>query len=167
MSQTENNLKKAFAGESQASRRYIAYADRAEREGYPQIAKLFRAASEAEKIHATNDLLIMKAVKSTAENLEAAIAGETQEYSEMYPRFINDARKEKIKAAEKIFLEAKETEELHSSYYQEALKLVRQNKDLPPEDYYVCKVCGYTVETEAPEECPICGAAKKSFRKIE
>lgn len=167
MSISEENLKKAFAGESQASRKYKAFADKAEREGYPQVAKLFRAASEAETIHATNNLRIMKEIKSTVENLKTAIEGETYEYTEMYPEFIKDAKKDDQKAAEKIFQEAKETEEFHATYYREALKQVEQKKDLPPKEYYVCTVCGYTAEDEAPDECPICGAAKKSFRKID
>ena len=167
MSSTEENLKKAFAGESQASRRYKAFAEKAEREGYPQVAKLFRAASEAETIHATNDLLIMKGVKSTADNLKAAIEGETYEYTDMYPSFLKDAKKDGQKAAEKIFQEAKETEEYHAAYYTEALEKVKQKKDIPPKDYYVCTVCGHTAENEAPDECPICGSTKKSFRRAD
>lgn len=167
MSSTEENLKKAFSGESQASRRYKAFAEKAEREGYPQVAKLFRAASEAETIHATNDLLIMKGVKSTADNLKAAIEGETYEYTDMYPSFLKDAKKDGQKAAEKIFQEAKETEEYHAAYYTEALEKVKQKKDIPPTDYYVCTVCGYTAENEAPDECPICGSTKKSFRRVD
>ncbi|MFQ6134545.1 MAG: rubrerythrin family protein [Nitrososphaerales archaeon] len=167
MSSTEEDLKKAFAGESQASRRYKVFADKAEREGYPHVARLFRAASEAETIHATNDLLIMRGVKSTADNLKTAIEGETYEYTEMYPGFIKDAKKDGRRDAEKIFQEAKETEEYHASYYKEALELIKQKKDIPPKEYYICTVCGYTAENEAPDECPICGATKKSFRRAD
>jgi rubrerythrin len=166
MSSTEENLRKAFAGESQASRKYRVFADRADREGYPQVAKLFRAASESETIHATNDLLIMKAVLPTIENLQAAIDGETYEYTEMYPSFIKMAKEEGKKAAEKIFGEAKATEEFHAAYYREALEHLKMKQDLPASDYYVCAVCGYAAKGEAPDECPVCGS-KKSFRKIK
>ena len=167
MSRSEENLKKAFAGESQASRRYKAFADKAEREGYSEVARLFRAASESETIHATNDLLIMRGVKSTTDNLKTAIEGETYEYTEMYPGFLEDAKAEGRRDAEKIFQEAKKTEEYHASYYKEALKQIECKKDIPRRKYYVCTVCGYTAEDDAPDECPICGVTKKNFRRVD
>ena len=164
---TDENLKKAVAGESQAYRRYRAFADRAAREGYPNVAKLFRAVSESEAVHATNELLLMKAIKSTAENLQAAIEGETYEYTKMYPDFSVAAEKEGSKAAVKIFDETTEVEHFHAAYYEEALENVEKKKDLPARDYYVCSVCGHTAPNEAPDECPVCGAKKSSFRKSE
>ena len=164
---TDENLKKAVAGESQAYRRYRAFADRAAREGYPNIAKLFRAVSESEAVHATNELLLMKAIKSTAENLQAAIEGETYEYTTMYPDFSVAAEKEGKKAAVKIFDETQEVEHFHAAYYKEALENVEAKKDIPARDYYVCSVCGNTVPNEAPDECPVCRAKKSSFRKVE
>jgi rubrerythrin len=164
---TEENLKNAFAGESQAYRRYRAFADRAEREGYPNVAKLFRAVSESEAVHATNELLLMKALKTTAENLQTAIDGETYEYTKMYPDFSKAAEKESKKAAVKIFGETKQVESFHATYYKEALENVEKMRDLPSRDYYVCSVCGHTVADEAPDKCPVCNSKKSSFKKIE
>jgi rubrerythrin len=167
MTRTEENIKQAFAGESQASRKYKSYADKADKEGFKQVAKLFRAASEAEMIHAANDLMIMKAVNSTEENLKTALEGETFEYTKMYPEFIEDAKSDGNKAAGKIFQDSSLTEEIHASYYKDALDLVKQNKDIPESEYYVCAVCGHTAVNEAPTRCPICGSGKKSFKEVE
>jgi len=167
MSNTLDNLSKAFSGESQASRKYIAFAEKAEREGYRQIAKLFRAASESENVHARNDILIMKEIGSTKENLKKAIEGETYEYTEMYADFIDQAEKDGRKDALKVFQDSKETEEYHASYYKEALEKVIQNEDLSPRDYYVCRTCGFSAEYEAPDKCPICGTKKNGFEKVD
>lgn len=160
MSKTEQNLKAAFAGESQANRKYLAFAEKAQREGLPQIAKLFRAAAAAETIHAHTHLRALKGVATTAENLKAAIAGETHEYESMYPSMIAAARDEGDKQAERAFHYANEVEKVHAALYRKALDRLAQ---LPEVDYYVCGVCGYTCESEPPEVCPVCQAKQKVF----
>lgn len=164
MSKTEKNLSEAFAGESQANRKYLAFAKKAEEEGYRQIAKLFRAAAEAETVHALNHLRELGGIKSTRENLEAAINGESYEFQKMYPQMIEDAKEEKLESALRSFNYANEVEKLHAELYKKALQNIGKN---PEVDYYVCQVCGNTVEGEAPEECPICGAKKQSFKRID
>lgn len=164
MSKTEKNLEEAFAGESQANRKYLAFAKKAEQEGYKQVAKLFRAAAEAETIHAHNHLRILGGIKSTKENLESAINGETYEFEKMYPQMIEDAKNEGNKSALQSFQYANEVEKIHADFYKKALKNLGKN---PEVDYYVCQVCGNTVEGEPPDKCPICGALKKMFKKIE
>ena len=166
MSSSIDNLREAFAGESQANRRYLAFAQKAEKEGYTQIAKLFRAAAEAETIHALNHLKIMGEIKSTNENLETAISGETFEFSKMYPKYINIAQEEGNKRATWSFEVANKVEEVHANLYNKALQVVKNNSDLSETDYYVCNVCGNTVENEAPDICPICNAPKRQFFKI-
>jgi len=165
MSNTEENLKKALAGESQANRKYIAFASKAEKEGFPQVSKLFRAASESEAIHALNIIRIMRGVKSTADNLVSSLEGETFEYTKMYPQFIEEAEKEGRKDAIKIFSDASKTEEYHARYYKEAIEQITQKKDIIQKDYYICSVCGYTSENEALDVCPICNS-KHSFKKV-
>jgi len=164
MSKTEKGLSEAFAGESQANRRYLAFAKKAEEEGYQQVAKLFRAAAEAETVHAHNHLRALGGIKGTEENLKAAIHGETYEFESMYPPFIADAKVEGHKDAERSFMWANEVEKIHARLYREALENLGKNKEV---DYYVCGLCGNTVEGEPPETCPICGAVKKMFKKIE
>jgi rubrerythrin len=164
MSNTEKNIKEAFAGESQANRKYLAFAKKAEAEGYKQIAKLFRAAAEAETVHAHNHLRELGGIKSTKENLEEAINGESYEFQKMYPQMIKDAEAEGVKGALRSFKFANEVEKVHADLYKNALQNLGKN---PPVDYYVCQVCGNTVEGEPPDECPICGAQKKMFKKIE
>ncbi len=164
MSKTEQNLKDAFAGESQANRKYLAFAKKAEEEGYIQAARLFRAAAVAETIHAHNHLRGMSGVKSTKENLLAAISGESYEFQKMYPQMIADAQAEGQDYALRSFSLANEVEKVHASLYQKALESLGQNVVT---DYYVCSVCGYTAEGEAPDECPVCKAKKKAFRKTE
>lgn len=166
MTKTEDDLKAAFAGESQANRRYLAFAARAEQDGYPQIAKLFRAAAEAETVHALNHLRVMGGIKGTGENLREAIAGETHEYTKMYPGFIEDAKKEKNKAAEIGFTVANKVEEVHAGLYKKALEAADAKKDMPKKDIHVCQVCGMTVEGDAPDECLVCKAKKDKFKKI-
>jgi rubrerythrin len=164
MSKTEQNLKYAFAGESQANRKYLAFAKKAEQEGYLQVAKLFRAAAEAETIHAHNHLRTLGGIKATRENLEAAINGETFEFQKMYPQMIEDAKAEGQKAALNSFNYANEVEKIHAELYKKALDTLGKNADA---DYYVCQVCGYTAEGEAPDECPVCKAKKQAFRKVD
>lgn len=164
MSNTEKNLKDAFAGESQANRKYLAFAKKAEADGYKQIAKLFRAAAEAETVHAHNHLRELGGIKSTNENLSEAVNGESYEFQKMYPQMIKDAEAEGKKGALRSFNFANEVEKIHAELYRKALESIGNNPDV---DYYVCQVCGNTVEGEAPEECPICGAKKKMFKKVE
>jgi len=164
MSKSAENLKQAFAGESQANRKYLAFARKADSEGYARVARLFRAAAEAETIHAHAHLRALKGVGSTADNLKEAIGGETYEFQSMYPPMIETAREEGDKVAERSFSYANEVEKVHAALYQKAL----DNLDsLEAVDYYVCSVCGYTCETEPPDECPVCKAKAKAFFKVD
>jgi rubrerythrin len=163
-SKTEKNLLEAFAGESQANRRYLAFAKQAEKEGYTQVAKLFRAAAEAETVHAHAHLRTLGGVKSTAENLNEAISGETFEFTKMYPAMIDDAKKEGSKAAERGFTYANEVEKVHAALYQKA----SDNLDtLEETGYYVCSVCGYTCENGPPDTCPVCGSKSRAFFEVK
>lgn len=164
MSKSEKNLKDAFAGESQANRKYTAFSRKAEAEGYRQAAKLFRAAAEAETVHALAHLDVLGGVGSTKDNLKAAIEGESYEFQKMYPAMIEDAKAEGNKKAERSFNLANEVEKIHAALYKKALDALGKNKEV---DYHVCQVCGNTVEGEPPDECPICGAKKKAFKKID
>ena len=164
MAKTEKNLKEAFAGESQANRKYLAFAKKAEAEGYRQVAKLFRAAAEAETIHAHNHLKELGGIKGTRENLEEAINGESYEFQKMYPPMIEDANAEGNRGAQRTFSYANEVEKIHAGLYQKALDNLGKN---PECDYAVCQVCGYTAEGEAPDECPVCKAKKQAFRKVD
>jgi len=163
MSKSEQNLREAFAGESQANRRYLAFAQQAEKEGLKQVAKLFRAAAEAETVHAHAHLRALGGIGSTAENLKEAIAGETHEFKSMYPAMIEAAKEEGNKAAERTFSYANAVEKVHASLYQKALGSLENLEEV---DYYVCSVCGYTCEKEPPEKCPVCGAVKKAFFQV-
>ncbi|MGD8986449.1 MAG: rubrerythrin family protein [Desulfobacteraceae bacterium] len=162
--QSEKDLLAAFAGESQANRKYLAFAKQADKEGHPQVAKLFRAAAEAETVHAHNHLRTLAGVKGTADNLKEAIAGETHEFKEMYPEMIGHAQEEKLKAAELTFNFANEVEKVHAALYQHALDNLDNLKEA---DYYVCSVCGYTCENEAPDKCPVCNAKASAFFKVD
>lgn len=165
MSKTENDLKEAFAGESQANRTYLAFAKKAEQEGHKQVAKLFRAAAEAETVHAHAHLRELGGVKSTKENLGTAISGETHEFKTMYPAMIEDAKAEDNKGALRSFTYANDVEKIHAALYQKALDgLGNEEKDA---DYYVCQVCGMTVEGEPPDECPVCKSKKPAFKQAE
>lgn len=164
MSQSEKNLNEAFAGESQANRKYLAFAKQAEKDGYPQAAKLFRAAAEAETVHAHAHLRTLGEIKSTVDNLKAAISGETFEFKSMYPDMIKTAEAEGNKAALRSFTFANEVEKIHAQLYQKALDNLNS---LPEVDYYVCPVCGYTCENEAPDTCPVCSAKGKAFFKVD
>jgi len=164
MSATEKNLKEAFAGESQANRKYLAFAAKADREGYPQVAKLFRAAAEAETIHAHAHLRALGGIGSTADNLKEAVGGETFEFESMYPPMIEAAKAEGNAAAERTFTYANEVEKVHADLYQKALDNLDQ---LEAADYYVCSVCGYTCENEPPDECPVCRAKARAFFEVQ
>ena len=163
---TSDNLKEAFAGESQANRKYLAFAKKAEQDGYPQVAKLFRAAAEAETVHAHAHLRAMGGIKTTTENLQAAIEGEGFEFQQMYPKFLSEAESEGNKPAEFSFKYALAVEEIHHGLYKEALDAVKSENDLPETKIFVCPVCGNTVKGEAPDKCPICGAPKEQFMEI-
>jgi len=165
MSKSEDALKEAFAGESQANRKYLAFAVKAEQEGFLQAAKLFRAAAEAETIHANAHLRALKGIRSTRENLQEAVAGETHEFKNMYPGMIEAAKADGNKEAERSFNFANEVEKIHARLYQQVLDNLEDAKE--SYSYYVCPVCGYTAEKEAPENCPVCGAKGKVFKKVD
>ena len=165
MTKTDENLKAAFAGESQANRRYLAFARKAEEEGFTQVAKLFKAAAEAETVHALNHLRIIGETKSTLENLGTAVSGETFEFKEMYPGFIDTAKQEGNKQASWSFDGANQVEQIHAKLYSKAIDALKNKKTLEKVDYYVCGVCGNTVEGAPPNKCPICGSPKEKFFK--
>ena len=164
---TAKNLQDAFAGESQANRKYTAFARKAEAEGYPNIARLFRAAAEAETVHALAHFRVMGGVKGTADNLQAAVAGEGYEFQQMYPGFVAEAEKEGQKGATVSFKNALAVEKIHHDLYSQALATLKSGRDLPAAPIMVCDVCGNTVVGAAPDKCPICGAPKKMFMEIE
>jgi rubrerythrin len=166
MSKSVENLKNAFAGESQANRRYLAFARKADEEGFWQVAKLFRAAAEAETIHALNHLRITGELKSTKENVEAAIAGETFEFKKMYPGYVSVAKQEGNQQATWSFDVANKVERVHAGLFTRVARALRSGEELPQVDYYVCGVCGNTVEGEAPEKCPICGGPRAGYFKV-
>ena len=163
---TKDNLGAAFAGESMANRKYTAFAKKAQADGFPQIAKLFRAAAAAETVHALTHLRVMEGVKSTGENLQVAIEGEGYEFREMYPKFLDEARKERNQAAVQTFDNALKVEKVHHALYTEALKTQAAGKDLPATKIFVCSVCGNTVYGQPPAECPVCGSGSKMFDEI-
>jgi rubrerythrin len=164
---TTDNLQDAFAGESQANRKYLAFAQKAEADGFNQVAKLFRAAAAAETVHAHAHLRALDGVKSTAENLQAAIEGEGFEFKEMYPPYLAMAQEEGNKRAEISFRNAMTVEETHYDLYSEALKAVQDGSDLSASDIYVCNICGHTVMGAAPDKCPVCGAKHERFFAVE
>ncbi|UCD06862.1 MAG: rubrerythrin family protein, partial [Candidatus Aenigmatarchaeota archaeon] len=160
-------LRQAFAGESQANRRYLAFAKKAEEEGLKNVARLFMAAAEAETVHALNHIKADGGIKVTKENIQVAIEGERYENTEMYPKFIEEAKKEGNTEAEKSFDWANRVEKIHQGFYEKALEKLNAGHDIERKDYYVCQTCGNTVEGEPPEACPICGMPKSQFKKIE
>jgi rubrerythrin len=166
MSKTTENLQAAFAGESQANRKYLAFAKKAEDEGFPQIARLFRAAAAAETIHAHAHLRAMEGVKSTADNLQEAIGGENYEVVSMYPPMLEQAIAEGDKRAEKSFKNALEVEKIHEELYRKAAEAYLSGKDAPATEYYVCPVCGYTHEGPMEGKCPVCNMPADRFEKI-
>jgi len=167
MSSTNENLGNAFAGESQTNRRYLFFAEEADKSGQKQVAKLFRAAAEAETVHARNHLRVMGEIKSTRENLQEGINGENYEFTEMYPAFIEQAKLENNSAAERSFDMANKVEKIHHSHFQNALKNLDEGKTADDRPFFVCQVCGNTVEGEAPERCPICGAPRSQFKRVD
>ncbi len=163
---TLDNLQAAFAGESQANRKYLAFAAKAEAEGRPQIAKLFRAVAAAETVHAHAHLRVMKGVGDTKQNLQAAIGGEAYEFQEMSPKFVQEAEAEGNKAALSSLRNAMTVEKTHHGLYAEALEALLAGNDLEAAAIYVCDVCGNTVVGEIPEKCPVCGAMKSRFKEV-
>ncbi len=165
MPTTNENLAVAFAGESQANRKYLAFARQAEKEGLPQIAKLFRAAAEAETLHALAHLANMGGVGTTLQNLEAAVAGETYEFTEMYPPMVEQAKAEGHKARHMLGW-ALAAEQVHARLFAQALEAMKAGKDLSKMDVYLCPVCGDIEFGEPPEKCPICGAPRAKYEKV-
>jgi rubrerythrin len=164
MSKSTDDLKAGFAGESQANRKYLAFAKKADDEGFAQVAKLFRAAAAAETVHAHNHFRALGEIKSTKENLGNAIAGEHYEVTTMYPDFIKDAEAENDKKALASFRWAWEVEKGHEAFYNKALETLGSKSE--SFDYYVCPVCGYTHEGPATDKCPVCGTAGSKFERI-
>lgn len=164
MSKATEDLKAAFAGESQANRRYLAFAKKADRDGFAQAAKLFRAAAAAETVHAHNHMRALGDIKSTADNLQTAIDGENYEVVTMYPEFVKDAEAEEHKQALRSFRWALEVEKTHEALYRKMLEDFET--EIEGFDYYVCPVCGHTHERYAPDKCPVCGAPGKRFERI-
>ena len=166
MSKTEDNLKTAFAGESQANQKYRAFAKKAEADGFPNIARLFRTTAEAERIHAEGELGALEGVGDTAANLEAAIGGETYEYTEMYPPMLKEAEAEGHRA-KRIFSFAVKAEAIHASLYKKALEAAKRGEDLTETEFFLCPVCGYIELGAPPETCPICGVKAERFVRVE
>jgi len=163
---TESNLKDAFAGESQANRKYLAFSKKAREEGFEQVARLFKAAAESETIHALNHLKVL-GVGDTKKNLADAVEGETYEFTEMYPGFIEEARNENNTEAADSFRWANEVEKIHAEIYKRALESVDKGDDLGVVEYNLCNNCGYIAEGETPKGCPVCGFPKNQFRGVE
>jgi rubrerythrin len=167
VSKTLDDLKAGFAGESQANRRYLFFAEKADKEGFAQIARLFRAVATAETVHARKHFDVMAGAGATKDNLAAAIAGEHYEFSEMYPSFIKDAQKEENMKAEVDFSRSGDVEKVHHQLFEAAIKALDAKQEVPNEPYFVCGVCGYTVAGEAPDKCPVCGALKILFQRVD
>jgi len=167
MGTTKENLQDAFAGESQANRKYLAFAKQAQKDGMPVVARLFRAAADAETVHAHAHLNALGGVRSTAENLEAAIEGEGFEFQEMYPPYLTTAKEEGDRAAVSSFANALAVEEVHHGLYTEAIEKVKAGEDLADQPVFVCQVCGNTVWGEAPDACPVCGTPRSGFKQID
>ena len=167
MSNTKENLASAFAGESQANRKYLFFADKAEEEGHAQIARLFRAAAEAETVHARTHLQNMDGIGSTMNNLQVAVGGEYHEFTEMYPAFIEQAKAEGNRSAQTGFDWANKVEKIHHGLYHKALADLEAGEQVKDEPYFVCQGCGNTVAGEAPDKCPVCGAPRSMFKKVE
>ncbi|HOO57451.1 MAG TPA: rubrerythrin family protein [bacterium] len=164
MSNTENNIKLGFTGEAKAVVRLRLYADKAEEEGYPQIAKLFRAISEAELVHAKKHLKMMNILKDTESNLKYAFESESTISEVTYPEFIKTALEEDNKLAALSFTHSRDAEEFHAALYKKALEHFAQERETT---YYVCEVCGYVADGEAPEKCPVCQAPKEKFIRVD
>lgn len=167
MPKTEDDLKAAFAGESQANRRYLAFAKKADKDGLTQVAKLFRAVAAAETVHAHSHFRAMNGVGSTTENLQTAIAGENYEWTSMYPEFIQDAEAESVKRALASFRFAFEVEKVHEQLYRKALTALESQNPMEEVDYYVCPVCGYTHEGPMDGLCPVCKTPANKYERID
>ncbi len=165
MATTNENLKEAFAGESQANQKYRAFAKKAEKEGFVNIAKLFRTTAEAERIHAEGHLKALEGIASTAENLQEAIDGETFEFTEMYPPMVDQAVSDGHKAKTMLKF-AVDAEKVHAQIYAKALEAVKNGVDMDVTDFYLCAVCGYIELGAAPEKCPVCGAKQQVFAQV-
>ncbi len=163
---TEQNLRAAFAGESQAHMKYLIFSERAEREKKTNLARLFKAISFAEQVHATNHLRALGELGDSSKNLQTGIDGETYEVDEMYPAFRTIAELQKEQSAVRSTTYALEAEKIHEEMYTKAKKTVDQGTDIAIGDIYICDVCGYTVDGEAPAVCPICGAKIERFKKF-
>ena len=166
MSQTIDNLKTAFAGESQANRKYLAFAKKAGEDGFPQIARLFRSVAAAETVHAQNHFRAMDGVQSTAENLQTAIGGENYEVVSMYPPMLAEAETAGDKRAARSFRWALEVEKIHEVLYRKAAEVFGKGEDLPAVEYYVCPLCGFTHEGPMTDKCPVCSTLPEKFEKI-
>ena len=166
MPTTDANLKEAFAGESQANRKYLAFAKRAEQDGFPNIAKLFRTTAEAERIHAEGHLASMGGIGSTAENLRTAITGETYEYTEMYPPMLEQAEADDHRA-KRMFGYAVKAEAVHAKLYKLALEAARRGDDLGETRFYLCPICGHIEFGKPPASCPICGAKAEKYTELD
>ena len=163
---TEENLKNAFAGESQAHMKYMAFADKAEKENLLNVARLFKANSFAEQVHATNHLRTLSGIGNTSENIKEAIEGETFEVEEMYPAYVCVAQEQEEKGAETMTKWALEAEKVHAELYKMALDSVESGQDMEAQPIHVCQVCGFTLEGEAPDICPVCGSPKEKFTRF-
>jgi rubrerythrin len=163
---TEKSLQEAFAGESQAHMKYLIFSEKAEKEGYPNIARLFKAIAYAEQVHATNHARQLGMIKDTAENLDTYVAAETYEVEEMYPAFMAIAKLQGEKGAELSMHYAIEAEKIHAELYGKAKQEVSKGKDLEISEVYICPVCGYTHEGKPPEKCPVCGVSSDKFKKF-
>jgi len=166
MEKTVENLKSAFAGESQANRRYLIFAQKAEEEGFPQVSKLFRAAAEAETVHAFNHVRTIGETRNTVDNLQTAVGGETFEYKHMYRDYVRTAKKEKNSQAVWSFNVASQVEQVHANLFTKAMKTLKAGKELAKVEYHLCSVCGNTFENEVPSKCPICGSPKEKIFKV-
>lgn len=163
---TQANLQTSFAGESQAHMKYLIFADKAEKQGYPEVARLFRAIAYAERVHATSHLRELGGIGDTAANLAEAFDGEEYENSEMYPAFAAVAKLQQEKGAIRSIHHALEAEKIHEAMYREAKESVVAGKDIASAPVFVCPVCGHTAIGEAPDKCPICGTPKNKYREF-
>jgi len=161
---TQDNLKAAFAGESQANRKYLAFSEKAKKDGFDKVGRLFQAVAEAETIHALKHFNLMGGVNSTLDNLQAAAGGEKHEFEEMYPTFMAEAKEEGVQKVDSTFHMANEAEKVHYQLYNKAIEAVEKGQDFPAEEFALCPVCGYVGE-EVPDRCPICGAPASVFKK--
>ncbi|MBD3264594.1 MAG: rubrerythrin family protein [Candidatus Omnitrophica bacterium] len=163
---TRENIENAFAGESKAHMRYLIFSEVAEKEGRPNIARLFKAIAYAERVHAGNHLKVLGGIRDTGENLKIAIKGEDYEVEEMYPAYNNQAKLQGEKEAQKSTYYALEAEKIHSRMYSQAGKINSGGRDIDLGKVYICPVCGYTVSEDAPDYCPVCGVKKEMFKEF-